>query len=75
MGLAQHRHPQQMMRLDHEQTGALSAEQEEKLMGYIRAEMPGCGGVSGGLQQGAVECGVLPEDYWVGAGAEEAGAD
>lgn len=42
VGLAQHRHPQQMLRLDREDARPISAEQEAKLLGYIEAELPTC---------------------------------
>ncbi len=42
IGLAQHRHPQQMLRLDQETTTGVTAEQEEKLLAYVRAELPSC---------------------------------
>lgn len=42
VGLAQHRHPQQMLRLDQEVTSKLSREQVERLMGYVRQELPSC---------------------------------
>jgi len=42
VGLAQHRHPQQMLRLDQETTSAVTPEQEEKLLAYIRRELPNC---------------------------------
>jgi D-beta-D-heptose 7-phosphate kinase/D-beta-D-heptose 1-phosphate adenosyltransferase len=45
VGLAQHRHPQQMLRLDHEETRPLRPEQEAKLIAYIRAQMPACDAV------------------------------
>ena len=42
VGLAQHRHPQQMLRLDQETTTPLSAEQENELITTIRRELPAC---------------------------------
>jgi D-beta-D-heptose 7-phosphate kinase/D-beta-D-heptose 1-phosphate adenosyltransferase len=42
VGLAQHRHPQQMLRLDQEVTGAITDEQEARLLDYIRRELPTC---------------------------------
>ncbi|HEY4329027.1 MAG TPA: D-glycero-beta-D-manno-heptose 1-phosphate adenylyltransferase, partial [Phycisphaerae bacterium] len=42
VGLAQHRHPQQMLRLDQEVTSPLTREQQAKLMDYIRRELPTC---------------------------------
>ena len=42
VGLAQHRHPQQMLRLDQETTAAVTPDQEEKLLAYIRRELPAC---------------------------------
>lgn len=46
VGLAQHRHPQQMLRLDQEVTTALSDEQQNKLLEYLRREMPSCAAVA-----------------------------
>jgi D-beta-D-heptose 7-phosphate kinase/D-beta-D-heptose 1-phosphate adenosyltransferase len=42
VGLAQHRHPQQMLRLDQETTSAVTAEQEALLLAYIEKELPTC---------------------------------
>jgi D-beta-D-heptose 7-phosphate kinase/D-beta-D-heptose 1-phosphate adenosyltransferase len=42
VGLAQHRHPQQMLRLDQETTSPLTAEQEASLLSYIQRELPTC---------------------------------
>lgn len=42
VGLAQHRHPQQMLRLDQETTTGVTPEQEELLLAYIRRELPTC---------------------------------
>ncbi len=42
IGLAQHRHPQQMLRLDQEVTTPLSAEQQAQLLAYIKRELPSC---------------------------------
>jgi D-beta-D-heptose 7-phosphate kinase/D-beta-D-heptose 1-phosphate adenosyltransferase len=42
VGLAQHRHPQQMLRLDQETTTALSADQEAWLLAYMNRELPNC---------------------------------
>jgi D-beta-D-heptose 7-phosphate kinase/D-beta-D-heptose 1-phosphate adenosyltransferase len=42
VGLAQHRHPQQMLRLDQETTASVTPEQEEKLLSFIRRELPSC---------------------------------
>ncbi len=42
VGLAQHRHPQQMLRLDQETTTPLSSEQQASLMAYVRRELPSC---------------------------------
>jgi D-beta-D-heptose 7-phosphate kinase/D-beta-D-heptose 1-phosphate adenosyltransferase len=42
VGLAQHRHPQQMLRLDQEVTRPLAAEQLDKLLAYVRRELPTC---------------------------------
>jgi D-beta-D-heptose 7-phosphate kinase / D-beta-D-heptose 1-phosphate adenosyltransferase len=42
VGLAQHRHPQQMLRLDQETTKPLTTEQEETLLASIRRELPSC---------------------------------
>ena len=42
VGLAQHRHPQQMLRLDQEVTTPLSGEQQEKILAYIGRELPSC---------------------------------
>lgn len=42
VGLAQHRHPQQMLRLDQEATTPLSAEQQATLLAYVKRELPAC---------------------------------
>src|SRR4051812_5450097 len=42
VGLAQHRHPQQMLRLDQEITSALSAEKQAAILDYVRRELPSC---------------------------------
>ena len=42
VGLAQHRHPQQMLRLDQETTSPLTAEQQAQLLAYIKRELPSC---------------------------------
>ncbi|MGN6367302.1 MAG: D-glycero-beta-D-manno-heptose 1-phosphate adenylyltransferase [Phycisphaerae bacterium] len=42
VGLAQHRHPQQMLRLDQETTTGVTAEQEEKLLAFIRGQLLSC---------------------------------
>ena len=42
IGLAQHRHPQQMLRLDQETTNGVTAEQEEQLLAFVRAQLPSC---------------------------------
>jgi D-beta-D-heptose 7-phosphate kinase/D-beta-D-heptose 1-phosphate adenosyltransferase len=42
VGLAQHRHPQQMLRLDQEVTAPLTADQQATLLAYVRAELPAC---------------------------------
>ncbi len=42
VGLAQHRHPQQMLRLDQEITSSLSSAQQQKLLDYVRREMASC---------------------------------
>jgi D-beta-D-heptose 7-phosphate kinase/D-beta-D-heptose 1-phosphate adenosyltransferase len=42
VGLAQHRHPQQMLRLDQETTTAVSPEQEAQLLAYVQKELPTC---------------------------------
>jgi D-beta-D-heptose 7-phosphate kinase/D-beta-D-heptose 1-phosphate adenosyltransferase len=42
VGLAQHRHPQQMLRLDQEATTTLSADQQAQILEYIRRELPHC---------------------------------
>jgi D-beta-D-heptose 7-phosphate kinase/D-beta-D-heptose 1-phosphate adenosyltransferase len=42
VGLAQHRHPQQMLRLDQETTAPLTAPQESELLAYIEKELPTC---------------------------------
>ena len=42
VGLAQHRHPQQMMRLDHEDSRPIEADQVEKLLAYVREHLPSC---------------------------------
>lgn len=42
VGLAQHRHPQQMLRLDHEETRPLAEGDEKKILEYIAAELPAC---------------------------------
>ena len=41
VGLAQHRHPQQMMRIDFEEHGPLSAELSARVVERIEAELPG----------------------------------
>jgi D-beta-D-heptose 7-phosphate kinase/D-beta-D-heptose 1-phosphate adenosyltransferase len=42
VGLAQHRHPQQMLRLDQETTNPVTADQEAALVAYIQKELPTC---------------------------------
>ncbi|MEI8198096.1 MAG: PfkB family carbohydrate kinase [Phycisphaerae bacterium] len=42
VGLAQHRHPQQMLRLDQEDTRPISADEEQQLFNYIAAELLTC---------------------------------
>lgn len=42
VGLAQHRHPQQMLRLDQEVTRGLTAEQEAAIVERVQAVLPGC---------------------------------
>jgi D-beta-D-heptose 7-phosphate kinase/D-beta-D-heptose 1-phosphate adenosyltransferase len=42
VGLAQHRHPQQMLRLDQETTAPVSEEHQRELMAYIEKELPSC---------------------------------
>ncbi len=42
VGLAQHRHPQQMLRLDQEVTTPLTLEQQQKILAYIAKELPTC---------------------------------
>jgi D-beta-D-heptose 7-phosphate kinase/D-beta-D-heptose 1-phosphate adenosyltransferase len=42
VGLAQHRHPQQMLRLDQEATAPLTAEQQAKILEYVQRELPDC---------------------------------
>ncbi len=42
VGLAQHRHPQQMLRLDHEQTHPITRETEAKLLEYVNAHLKDC---------------------------------
>ncbi len=42
VGLAQHRHPQQMLRLDQEVTRPLTPEQQTKLLDFVRRELPTC---------------------------------
>ncbi|MCL2648431.1 MAG: D-glycero-beta-D-manno-heptose 1-phosphate adenylyltransferase [Phycisphaerales bacterium] len=42
VGLAQHRHPQQMLRLDQEVTTPITASQQQQLLAYIHAELPTC---------------------------------
>jgi D-beta-D-heptose 7-phosphate kinase / D-beta-D-heptose 1-phosphate adenosyltransferase len=42
VGLAQHRHPQQMLRLDQEVTTSPSAEQQTRIFEYIQRELPNC---------------------------------
>ncbi len=39
VGLAQHRHPQQMLRLDQESTRPLTAEQQATLLAYIKTQL------------------------------------
>ena len=46
VGLAQHRHPQQMLRLDQELTAPLSAEQQGVLFEYIRMNLSSCDAVA-----------------------------
>ncbi len=46
VGLAQHRHPQQMLRLDREMTHALTGDQAAGLLAYIRRELPSCAAVA-----------------------------
>ena len=61
VGLAQHRHPQQMLRLDQETTTPLSAEQEDHLIAYIRRELPACAGRGAGrLQQRTPHAAAVP---------------
>ncbi len=42
VGLAQHRHPQQMLRLDCEDTSPISAEMTAQLLAYVRQNIAGC---------------------------------
>ncbi len=42
VGLAQHRHPQQMLRLDQEVTRPLTPEQEAQLLAHLRKLLPTC---------------------------------
>jgi D-beta-D-heptose 7-phosphate kinase / D-beta-D-heptose 1-phosphate adenosyltransferase len=42
VGLAQHRHQQQMLRLDHESTEAIGAVVEEKLLAIIKKQLAAC---------------------------------
>lgn len=42
VGLAQHRHPQQMLRLDHEDTAPINATLAEQLMTHIRVHIDQC---------------------------------
>ncbi len=42
VGLAQHRHPQQMLRLDHEITTPITAETEIRLLDFIQANLKQC---------------------------------
>ena len=42
VGLAQHRHPQQMLRLDHEDTRPIGPDQESRLLDYVRIHLPSC---------------------------------
>jgi len=42
VGLAQHRHPQQMLRLDHEETHAITDAATARLMEYIILRLPEC---------------------------------
>ena len=42
VGLAQHRHPQQMLRLDQEVTTPLTAAQQSQVLAYVKKELPGC---------------------------------
>ncbi len=42
VGLAQHRHPQQMLRLDQETTAPVTPEQDASLLAYIEKELPTC---------------------------------
>jgi len=42
VGLAQHRHPQQMLRLDNEVTDPLTPAQEESLLAYVKKNLPAC---------------------------------
>ena len=46
VGLAQHRHPQQMLRLDHEATHSPTADQYAKLLDYVKRELPSCAAVA-----------------------------
>ena len=42
VGLAQHRHPQQMLRLDQEDTSPISASEEDSVFARISEQMPTC---------------------------------
>jgi len=42
VGLAQHRHPQQMLRLDHEETAPVASPVIDQLMDYIRRHIEEC---------------------------------
>lgn len=42
VGLAQHRHPQQMLRLDQEDTSALSPAINAKILDYVKSQLPTC---------------------------------
>ncbi len=46
VGLAQHRHPQQMLRLDQEITTPLSSAQSAHLLEYVNRELPNCAAVA-----------------------------
>ncbi len=42
VGLAQHRHPQQMLRLDQESTPPITSDQQAALLAYIQKQLPTC---------------------------------
>jgi len=46
VGLAQHRHPQQMLRLDQEITTPITAQQQAALLDYVKRELPTCAAVA-----------------------------